>query len=112
MAWEKFIEHKGEPLYLIPTEGLDESGRKVTRLQWIGRGDKVLIETRERPDAAFFASHTGIVLGITYPGEKNHGLLPGRALHLATSRIEKEPIATEQISRLVNLDMVLGRGTV
>lgn len=109
MSWERITEHRGDPLYLIPVESVDSERRPVTQLNWVGRGDRILIETRRTPHAEHFRSYTGVVLGITYPGEKKHGLLPTRTLHLATDRTTRECISAGEISKLVNIDMTLGQ---
>lgn len=109
MSWENITEHRGNPLYLIPVDGVDNERRPVTQLNWVGKGDRVLVETRRTPETAHFRSYTGVVLGVTYPGEKKHGLLPTKTLHLATSRTTREFISTGEISKLVNIDSVLGQ---
>ncbi|MBY0539708.1 hypothetical protein K2P56_04780 [Patescibacteria group bacterium] len=109
MSWEKITEHVGASLHLLATEGVDKEKRPVTQLQWVGRGDRVLVETRRKPDAAYFTSQTGVVIGVTYPGEKGHGLLPGRTLHIAESPTKRGQVAMSEITRLVNLDFVLGQ---
>lgn len=109
MSWEKISEHRGDPLYLIPIETVDAERRPATQLNWVGRGNRLLIETRRTPETAHFRSYTGVVLGVTYPGEKKHGLLPTKTLHLATDRTTREFISADEISKLVNIDMALGQ---
>ncbi len=109
MSWEKITQHVGAPLYLVSTEGVDKEKRPITQLQWIGRGDRVLLETRRHPSSAHFTSHRGVVVGVTYPGEKGHGLLPDRTLHIAESPTKRGQIPMSEITRLVNLDFVLGQ---